>query len=145
MAERGVNKVILIGRLGADPELRYTQSNVAVTSLSLGTRKNWKDQQSGELKSHTEWHRLVAYRRLAEVCSEYLGKGDKIYIEGHLATRKYKDRNDIDRYVTEVVIDEMEMLDTKGGRNSQHAPGQSAMPEPYVPTENDFDDDKIPF
>lgn len=143
MAERGVNKVILVGRLGADPELRYTQSNVAVANFNLGTQRNWK-AENGQMQSHTEWHRLVAYRRLAEVCSEYLGKGDKIYIEGHLQTRSWKDQNNQTRYTTEIVIDDMQMLITKGTKNSQHAPGQSSVPDSDIPEQPDFDDD-IPF
>ena len=129
MAKRGVNKVIIIGNLGADPEVRYTQSNIAIANLSVATSEVWKDKQTGEPKELTEWHRCVAYRRLAEIVGEYLKKGSKVYIEGRLQTRKWTDQNNIERYTTEIVINDLQMLDgnpnTQG--NHQQTQGQSGM------------------
>lgn len=148
---RGVNKVILIGNLGKDPEVRYTPSGLAVANLTLATSEAWKDKQSGEMQERTEWHRVVMYQRLAEIVGEYLRKGSKIYIEGRLQTRKWQDKNTgQDRYTTEIIADSMQMLDSKGGSN--HNDGASyerpstatnAMPE-AAPALEGFDDD-IPF
>ena len=110
MSSRGVNKVILIGNLGQDPEVRYTPNGVAIANLRLATSESWKDQQ-GQVQERTEWHRVVMYRRLAEIAGEYVKKGSKIYIEGKLQTRKWQDKEGQDRYTTEVVADEMQMLD----------------------------------
>ena len=115
MASRGVNKVILIGNLGADPEIRYTQNSTAIANLSIATSENWKDKQTGEPREQTEWHRCVAYRRLAEIAGEYLKKGSKVYVEGRLQTRKWQGQDGQDRYTTEIVINEMQMLDSRGG------------------------------
>lgn len=115
MASRGVNKVILIGNLGADPEVRYTQSSVAIANLNLATSETWKDKQTGEQKELTEWHRVVCYRRLAEIAGEYLKKGSKVYIEGRLQTRKWQGQDGQDRYTTEIVANEMQMLDGRPG------------------------------
>ena len=112
---RGVNKVILIGNLGNDPEVRYTPSGSAVASVSLATSETWKDKQSGELQERTEWHRVVFFNRLAEIVGEYLHKGSKIYVEGSLRTRKWQDKNGLERYTTEIIANEMHMLDSKGG------------------------------
>lgn len=115
MASRGINKVILIGNLGADPEIRYTQNNTAIANLSIATSESWKDKQTGEPREQTEWHRCVAYRRLAEIAGEYLKKGSKVYVEGRLQTRKWQGQDGVERYTTEIVINEMQMLDGRPG------------------------------
>lgn len=112
---RGINKVILIGNLGQDPETRYMPSGSAVTNITLATSETWKDKQTGEPREQTEWHRCVAYRRLAEIAGEYLKKGSKVYVEGRLQTRKWTGQDNVERYTTEVVINEMQMLDSRGG------------------------------
>lgn len=112
---RGINKVILIGNLGADPETRYTPSNTAVTNLRVATSDSWKDRQTGERQERTEWHTVVMFNRLAEIAAEYLRKGSKIYIEGRLQTRKWQDKSGNDRYSTEVVANDMQMLDGRSG------------------------------
>lgn len=126
MASRGVNKVILIGNLGADPEVRYTQNSTAIANLSIATSETWKDKQTGEPREQTEWHRCVAYRRLAEIAGEYLKKGSKVYVEGRLQTRKWTGQDNVERYTTEVVINEMQMLDSRGGPQGG---GQTAAPQ----------------
>ncbi|MDV6315911.1 single-stranded DNA-binding protein [Idiomarina sp. HP20-50] len=126
MASRGVNKVILIGNLGADPEVRYTQNSTAIANLSIATSETWKDKQTGEPREQTEWHRCVAYRRLAEIAGEYLKKGSKVYVEGRLQTRKWTGQDNVERYTTEVVINEMQMLDSRGGPQGG---AQSAAPQ----------------
>lgn len=120
MASRGVNKVILVGNLGNDPEVRYMPNGNAVANLSLATSESWKDQQ-GQMQERTEWHRLTMYRRLAEVAGEYLRKGSQIYVEGKLQTRKWQDQQGQDRYTTEIVCDQMQML---GGRMDNAGQGQ---------------------
>lgn len=115
MASRGINKVILIGNLGKDPEIRYTPSGDAIANLTIATSESWKDKQSGEQKEITEWHRVVAYGRLAQIMGEYLKKGSKVYVEGSLRTRKWQDKDGQDRYTTEVRCNEMQMLDGRGG------------------------------
>ncbi|MDX1626513.1 MAG: single-stranded DNA-binding protein [Wenzhouxiangellaceae bacterium] len=112
---RGINKVILIGNLGADPEVRYTQSNSAVCNLRIATTDQWRDKQTGENQERTEWHNVVLFQRLGEIAGEYLRKGSKVYIEGRLQTRKWQDRDGNDRYTTEVVANDMQMLDSRGG------------------------------
>ena len=107
-----INKVILIGNLGADPETRFTQSGVQVTTFSVATTERWKDPD-GQPREQTEWHRIVAWRKLAEICGQYLHKGSKVYIEGKLQTRKWQDQNGADRYTTEIVANEMKMLDSR--------------------------------
>ena len=170
MASRGINKVILIGNLGADPEVRYTQNSTAIANLSIATSETWKDKQTGEPREQTEWHRCVAYRRLAEIAGEYLKKGSKVYVEGRLQTRKWQGQDGVERYTTEIVINDLQMLDGRpgsgqggyqggqsqgsqgggqpqaarapqGGGQRQAPPAQQ--PEPFVP-DQDFDDD-IPF
>ncbi|NCF11057.1 MAG: single-stranded DNA-binding protein [Gammaproteobacteria bacterium] len=111
---RGVNKVILIGNLGADPEVRYTTSGGAVANLRLATTDQWRDKQSGENREQTEWHRVVMFGRLGEIAGEYLKKGSKVYVEGAIRTRKWQDRDGNDRYTTEIVANEMQMLDSRG-------------------------------
>jgi single-strand DNA-binding protein len=112
---RGINKVILIGNLGADPEVRYMPSGNAVTNVNLATSDSWKDKQSGQMQERTEWHRVVFFNRLAEIAGEYLRKGSKVYIEGSLRTRKWQGQDGQDRYTTEIVASEMQMLDGRGG------------------------------
>lgn len=119
MASRGINKVILIGNLGADPEVRYTQNNTAIANLSVATSETWKDKQTGEPREQTEWHRCVAYRRLAEIAGEYLKKGSKVYVEGRLQTRKWQGQDGVERYTTEIVINELQMLDGRPGSSGQ--------------------------
>jgi single-strand DNA-binding protein len=147
---RGVNKVILIGRLGKDPETRYMPSGNAVSNVTLATSDSWKDKQSGEQKERTEWHNLVFYNRLAEIAGEYLKKGSQVYVEGRLQTRKWQDKNNNDRYTTEIIVNDMQML---GGRGGAGGGGDYAPPEPAAQgashpqsssSMDDFDDD-IPF
>ena len=161
---RGINKVILIGNLGNDPETRYTQSGAAVTNISLATSESWKDKQTGQPQERTEWHRIVFFNRLAEIAGEYLRKGSKVYIEGSLRTRKWQDQSGQDRYTTEIVASEMQMLDSRGGGQAASYPDQdyaqpAAAPAPQAASGGpaassgqaappasfeDFDDD-IPF
>ena len=121
MAQRGVNKVILVGNLGQDPEIRYMQNGKAVANLSMATSETWKDQQ-GQQQEKTEWHRVIAFDKLAEIIGEYVKKGSKIYCEGKLQTRKWTDQQGVERYSTEIVISEMQMLDSKpqGQQQAQH-------------------------
>jgi single-strand DNA-binding protein len=145
---RGINKVILIGNLGKDPEMRYMPSGGAVANVTLATSESWKDKETGEQKDKTEWHRVVFYNRLAEIASEFLKKGSKIYIEGSLRTRKWQDKSGQERYTTEIHGNEMQMLDGRSGVDtnvgvdnvrptSNHAPVSDSPPA-------DFEDD-IPF
>lgn len=153
MARGSVNKVILVGNMGKDPEVRYTPNGLAVTNITIATTEVWKDKTSGENQDRTEWHRIVLYNRLAEIAGEYLRKGSKIYIEGRLQTRKWQDKNTgQDRYTTEIVADSLQMLDSKGGSGGSHATdnvsqvankSQAAEPSSADASEN-FDDD-IPF
>lgn len=112
---RGVNKVILVGNLGGDPEVRYMPSGGAVTNVTIATSESWKDKQSGQQQERTEWHRVVFFNRLAEIAGEYLRKGAKVYVEGSLRTRKWQDNSGQERYTTEIVASEMQMLDGRGG------------------------------
>ena len=149
---RGVNKVILIGNLGGDPEVRFPPDGVAVANFSLATTESWKDR-NGERQERTEWHRLVLWRQLAEIAKNYLRKGSKLYVEGKLQTRSWDDQSGQKRYTTEVVVNEMEMLDSReggggggggggnmGGGGSDPGPSQ---PPPYNPQGGD--DDDLPF
>lgn len=159
-----LNKVMLIGRLGADPEVRYMPSGGAVTTLSLATSRRWKDRQTGERREETEWHRVVLFNRLAEIAGEYLKKGSQAYIEGHIRTRKWQGQDGQDRYTTEIVGNSMNMLDSRGSGDGQSSGAQGhsrpqtstsnqarnnyqdnsgPMPPP-PPNYDDFDDD-IPF
>lgn len=150
---RGVNKVILIGNCGSDPETRYLPSGGAVTNITLATSESWKDKQSGQQQERTEWHRVVFFNRLAEIAGEYLRKGSKVYIEGALRTRQWE-KDGVKRYTTEIVASEMQMLDGRGGESSAPPPSSN---EPYAgagdapqasnkgsSSFDDFDDD-IPF
>lgn len=118
-----LNKAMLIGNLGADPELRYTQSGVAVASFNVATTRRWKDQE-GQQQEETEWHRIVAWQRLGEICDEYLHKGSKVYIEGRLQTRKWQDQNGNDRYTTEIVASNVLFLTPKGEEGGSGAGNQ---------------------
>lgn len=171
MASRGINKVILVGNLGNDPETRFMPSGGAVTNVSIATSETWKDKTSGQQQERTEWHRVVFFNRLAEIAGEYLKKGSKVYIEGSLRTRKWQDQSGQDKYTTEIVAGEMQMLDSRGGagggagggdynqdyspapqqqgasaQNSPSQGGSSDKPasQPQPQNFDDFDDD-IPF
>lgn len=169
---RGINKVILVGNLGQDPETRYMPSGGAVTNVTIATSETWKDKQTGQPQERTEWHRVVFFNRLAEIAGEYLKKGSKVYVEGSLRTRKWQDQSGQDRYTTEIVAGEMQMLDSRSGGgmgqqggyddggsygNQPQAPQQRRSPPPQQPAAaqpsqsappaggfDDFDDD-IPF
>lgn len=138
---RGINKVILVGNLGADPEVRYMPSGGAVTNLRVATTDSWKDKQSGEQQERTEWHRIVMFGRLAEIAGEYLRKGSQVYLEGRLQTRKWQGQDGNDRYTTEIVANDMQMLGGRGGQQMPDAPAEST--KASAPSD-DFDDD-IPF
>ncbi|ECQ6808975.1 TPA: single-stranded DNA-binding protein [Salmonella enterica subsp. enterica serovar Bovismorbificans] len=165
MAQRGVNKVILVGALGHDPEVRYLPDNKAVASLQLATNESWRDKQTGEMKEKAEWHRIVLFGKLAEVAGEYLRKGSQVYIEGQLRTRKWKDQSGQDRYTTEIVVGQKGTMQMLGGRRDGSSSGsgnpqQTGWGQPQQPQGTqqfsggglgqhseppmDFDDD-IPF
>jgi len=158
MASRGINKVILIGHAGQDPETKFTASGAAVTNISLATSETWKDKQTGQNQERTEWHRVVFFNRLAEIVGEYVRKGSKLYIEGSLRTRKWTDQSGSDRYTTEIVANEMQMLDSRGGSGDSgryqnessggasysQAGESSPAPQSPPPSMDSFDDD-IPF
>lgn len=145
---RGVNKVILIGNLGRDPEVRYTPNGVAVANITLATSEAWKDKQTGENQERTEWHRVVLFARLGEIAGEYLRKGSKVYIEGRLQTRKWQDKSGQDRYTTEIIGDSLQMLDSKGAGSQSAmdhpATEKSSAEAPQMAGADSFDDD-IPF
>ena len=122
---RGVNKVILLGNLGADPETRYTAGGSAVTNIRMATTDTWRDRQSGEQQERTEWHRIVFFGRLAEIAAEYLRKGSQCYVEGRIQTRKWQGQDGQDRYTTEVVANEMQLLGSRGGGAGGGAPARS--------------------
>lgn len=163
---RGINKVILVGNLGADPETRYTGSGGAVTNIRLATSETWKDKQTGENQERTEWHRVVLFGRLGEIAGEYLRKGRQVYIEGSLRTNKYTDKEGIERYTTDIVASEMQMLGGGGageggggsggyggggrggygGQERDRGPArQPSAPPPAPPMADDLGDDDIPF
>jgi single-strand DNA-binding protein len=151
---RGINKVILIGHLGADPETRAMPSGMTVANLRLATSENWKDKQSGEQQERTEWHNVALFGRLGEIAGEYLRKGSQVYIEGRLRTRKWQDKSGVDRYTTEIVANDMQMIGGRGGGGgggqAASAPGggeareRPPAAEPAGAATEDFDDD-IPF
>ena len=143
MARSGINKVILVGNLGKDPDMRYTAGGDAVANLSIATSESWNDNQTGEKKEKTEWHRVVFFRRIAEVCGEYLKKGSSVYIEGSLRTRDWEDDQGNKRYTTEIIGREMQML---GGRRSEDNMDQSPQMNSSSPQpEEGLSDDEIPF
>lgn len=143
-----VNKAIIVGNLGADPDMRYTHDGTAVANLSVATSEKWKDKNSGEQKERTEWHRISCFGRLAEICGEYLRKGSKVYVEGQIQTRKWQDKEGSDRYTTEIKAREMRMLSPRpegaqrGQSRQQPLDTKAAQPASEAPP--DFDDD-IPF
>ena len=156
---RGINKVIIVGNCGQDPETRYMPSGGAVTNLSLATSETWKDKNTGDQQERTEWHRVVFFNRLAEIVEQYVKKGSKVYVEGSLRTRKWQGQDGQDRYTTEIVASEMQMLDSRGGQagydqspqpdsapsaSQQQAPQQQAEAQPAPSGGMGFDDD-IPF
>ena len=151
MASKGVNKVILIGHLGQDPEIRYMPSGGAVANLTLATSESWRDKQTGEMKEKTEWHRVVIFGKLAEIAGEYLKKGSQIYVEGSLQTRKWTDQSGQDRYTTEVVVNiggAMQMLGGNGGNQAGSQKPQQSAHQPQAPQNEppqDWDDQEIPF
>jgi single-strand DNA-binding protein len=149
---RGVNKVILVGNLGADPDTRYMPSGKAVTNIRVATSESWKDRQTGDMQERTEWHSIVMYDKLGEIAAEYLRKGSQVYIEGRIRTRKWQDKDGNDRYTTEIIANEMNMLGGRGGADRGASPpaertrdraAEPARAEPAGVAES-FDDD-IPF
>ena len=143
---RGVNKVILVGNLGQKPEIRYTQTNTAVATLSIATSESWKDKDSGEQREKTEWHRVVFFGKLAEIAEQYLDKGSQLYIEGKLQTRKWQDKDGNDKYTTEILGNEMNML---GGRQSSGDTGAYDQSQPASQSspsqESQISEEDIPF
>ena len=161
---RGINKVIIVGNCGQDPETRYLPSGGAVTNISIATSEAWKDKTSGEQQERTEWHRVVFFNRLGEIAGEYLKKGSKVYVEGSLRTRKWQGQDGSDRYTTEIVASEMQMLDSRGGQEGGYSPQQDSgayqqqapqqrqapqqqnqAPQQQAPQGMDSFDDDIPF
>jgi single-strand DNA-binding protein len=165
---RGINKVILVGNLGADPEVRYTGGGTAIASLRIATSEQWTDKQSGQKQERTEWHRVKLFGRLAEIAGEYLKKGSQIYVEGSLRTDKYTDKDGIERYSTDIIANDLQMLGGRGAEGGSGAGGgggyrerqqgggsrQSGgdygnapqrQPAPPMESNNNFDDDDIPF
>ena len=148
---RGINKVIIVGNLGADPDTRYMPSGAAVTNISVATTEAWRDKESGDQTERTEWHKVAFFNRLAEIAGEYLHKGSQVYVEGRLRTRKWQDKDGNDRYTTEIVADQMQMLGGRGGGMQSGAGGGAAQQRSSGPqsqaaprAEPEFDDD-IPF
>lgn len=153
-----LNKVILIGRLGADPEVRYLPSGDAITSVRLATSRRWRDRNTGERKEETEWHRVVFFGGLAKIAGEYLKKGSQAYVEGRIRTQKWQGQDGQDRYTTEIVADEMHMLDSRSGGTANYSdsgsssapsydsrPAPATSPAPSAPASFDDFDDDIPF
>jgi single-strand DNA-binding protein len=148
---KGVNKAIVVGVLGKDPEVRYMPNGNAVANFSMATNESWTDKQTGEKREETEWHRIVCFRKLGEIAGQYLKKGSKCYIDGKIKTRKWTDGDGIDRYSTEIIADQMQMLDSNGGsqnsqgdyQQNQAQPSQPPASQP--PMQADGFDDDIPF
>jgi len=138
---RGVNKAIVVGNLGNDPEMRYMPSGAAVANITVATNESWKDKESGEQKERTEWHKVSMFNRLAEIAGEYLRKGSQVYIEGKIRTRKWQDKDGNDRWTTEIIADQMQMLGASGTSSQSSTTKPAATPKPNT---EDFDDD-IPF
>ena len=151
MASRGINKVILVGNLGQDPEVKYMPNGNAVCNITVATSESWKDKNSGEMQERTEWHRVVFFRRLAEIAGEYLKKGSQVYLEGRLQTRKWQDQQGQDRYTTEIIADNMQMLGGGGrsGGSAEFGGGQSNGGSQSAPApasmDNGYTDEDIPF
>ena len=152
MASRGINKVILVGNVGQDPETRYMPNGNAVTNLSLATSETWKDKNTGEQQERTEWHRVTFYQRLAEIVAEYVKKGSKLYVEGRLQTRSWE-QDGVKKYATDIIANEMQMLDSRGSSGDSYSPSQSQSAPPpknetpaqQAPADVDSFDDDIPF
>lgn|SRR5690606_11913495 len=146
---RGVNKVILVGNLGNDPETRQTSNENTMTNISVATTESWKDKATGENKERTEWHRVVFFGRLAEIAAEYLKKGRQVYIEGSVKTRKWQDKNGQDQYITEIIANELEMLGSNEGdsfpKGQRDKPSGSQGSDNVYPIGGDLDLDEIPF
>jgi len=153
---RGINKVILVGNVGVDPDVRYLPNGNAVTTLSIATSETWKDKSTGDKQERTEWHRVVCFNRLGEIAGEYVRKGSKLYVEGSLRTRKWQDQQGQDKYTTEIIANDIQMLDSKGGSsNYENMPQTQAAPmqqnankqQPAPAAQDAFDelDDDIPF
>ena len=140
-----INKAILVGNLGRDPEVRYTTSGMAVANFTIATSERWKDKTSGEMQERTEWHRIVAWGRLGEICGEYLSKGRQVYIEGRIQTRDWEDKDGNKRYTTEVVAAEMKMLGSKDSDGGYKTPKSPEVPEYSGPPLPEEQDDDIPF
>ena len=150
MANRGINKVILVGNLGQDPEIRYMPNGNAVANISVATSETWKDKQTGESKDKTEWHRVVIFGKLAEIAGEYLKKGSQVYIEGQLQTRKWQDQSGIDHYTTEIVVNIGGTMQILGTRQNEQDISNGNRPtqfvKPATPPQSEVDlDDGIPF
>lgn len=143
---RGVNKVILIGNLGNEPETKYLPSGNAVTNITVATSESWKDKQTGQQQERTEWHRVVFFNRLAEIAGEYLHKGSKVYLEGSLRTRKWQDQQGQDRYTTEIVASEMQMLDSRGdgGNNGGYQQPQGGYQQPQQAPQQNYQPQQAP-
>ena len=144
MARSGINKVILVGNLGQDPEVKYTAGGAAVTTLSIATSDSWKDRDTGEDQERTEWHRVVLWRRLAEIAGEYLKKGSKVYVEGQLQTRKWEQEGQT-RYTTEIIARDIQFLDSKGTSSNTPSPDTSSNESIPEAGEAQMEDDDIPF
>lgn len=145
---RGINKAILVGNLGADPETKYGPSGDAITNLRIATSEIWTDKNTGQKQERTEWHRVVVFKKLAEIAAEYLRKGSQVYIEGSLRTRKWQDKEGRDQYTTEIVANDMTMLGGKGGGDAPARERQERKPAAAAPAAGGFDDnldDDIPF
>lgn len=143
----GINKVIVLGNLGKDPEIRYLPNGNAAANITVATSEKWKDKQTGEMQERTEWHRIVAFGRLAEIMGEYLKKGSPVYIEGKLQTRSWEDQSGTKKYTTEIVASELQMLGGRGSSGGQGASGSqtgNGNQASNMPTQSDFDDD-VPF
>ncbi len=140
-----INKAIIVGNLGRDPEIRYTQSGTAVANFSVATTEKWKDKNSGEWQERTEWHRIVAWARLGEICGEYLSKGRQVYIEGKIQTREWTDNDGNKRYSTEIVANEMKMLGPKDSGGGYKPAAPQGVPEYDGPPLSNDQDDDIPF
>ena len=149
----GVNLVIILGNLGNDPEMRYMPNGEPVANLSIATSETWIDKNTGEKREKTEWHRVVAYRKTAEIIGQYTRKGSKLYVEGKLQTRKWTDNSGVDRYTTEIIADSVQLLDSRrddqggqqGYQQRQQQPRQNNAPQYNPPAQDDFDDPTIPF
>ncbi len=141
----GINKVILVGRLGRDPEVRYTPDGTAVANFSIATSEEWKDKGTGEKKEKTEWHRIVAWRRLGEICGEYLSKGSQIYIEGRIQNREWEDKEGIKRNTTEIVASQMQMLGSRDAGDVSTSGAKAPTSDYQEPAGPATEDDDIPF